>query len=231
MKILCICGKKRSGKDQVADMIKSIKPSMSYALAYPVKVGLTAGFAGIKHKGTILDYDAFDGTHPDIDREEILDIEFKQIVQSLSIGFRVLGRDLQDELGGKVVSETMRQLSVQYNEAGGFSIRNLMQIFGTDIGCNLLGNDIWLVYCLEVWLKALQSGKYENFIVTDVRQSHEIQMFRSMGANITHLDRSCINSIDQHITEIGIVPFDNEVIIKNHGSLDELYEKIKQLIG
>lgn len=231
MEILCVCGKKRTGKDTVATIVKSLSPSMSYALAYPVKVALAAGFSGIKTNQGFLDYQAFDGTRDDIDREAILDIEFIQIVKSIAIGFKVVGRDLQEELGGKLMSDTMRQLSVRYNEAGGFSIRNLMQIVGTDIGCNLLGNDIWLGFALDAWVKALQTGKYEYFIVTDCRQSHEIEMFRAMNANIVHINKACINSNDQHITEIGIVPNINEVIVNNDGSLDDLYDKIKNLIG
>jgi hypothetical protein len=230
VKTLCICGKKRSGKDTVAAMVKSLYPSISYGLAYPVKVALAAGFSGIKTNQGYLDYDAFDGTNENIDREAILDIDFNVVIKSISMGFKVIGRDLQDELGAKAVSELMRGLSVEYNKNDGFSMRQLMQIVGTDIGCNVLGKDIWLNFMLDVWLKSLQKGIYEYFIVTDCRQSHEIQMFRAMQANILHVNRTCINSTDTHITEVGIEPLKNEQIIENSTTLDDLYESVKQSI-
>tara|TARA_R110000851_G_scaffold227519_4_gene380333 strand:- start:1774 stop:2478 length:705 start_codon:yes stop_codon:yes gene_type:complete len=230
MKIVSICGKKRSGKDTVGKMMASLEPSMTYSLAYPVKVALAAGFSGILTNQGYLDYEAFDGTREDIDRELILDIPLQQIIKYIGISFAFIGKNLQDELGAKVLTNIMQDLAIQYNKNNGFSIRQLMQIVGTDIGCNVLGNDTWLQYALSTWVKALDRGIYKYFIITDVRQDHEIAMFRAMGANVLHIERDDINNNDDHITEIGITPAGGEFIIKNDKSTGELYAKVKQYL-
>lgn len=235
MKIICICGKKRSGKDTVSNMIKSIKPSMSYALAYPIKVGLAGGFDGVKvsidGKLHSLTYDDFDGNG--IDREQILNIEFKQIAKSLSLGFNVLGKNIQETIGAKKLSILMSDLLTRYNVNNGFSIRDLLKIFGTDIGVNYIDVNIWLKYFTDVWLDALSTNKYEYFIVSDIRQQHEINVMRTMNADVIHIENGEISD-DDHITERCIEKLSNESSINNNKNiitLDQLYENVKQLIN
>jgi hypothetical protein len=230
MKTVGICGKKRSGKNTVGKMIASLVPTMTYSLSYPLKVALAAGFSGIVTNQGYLDYQAFDGTRDDIDRELTLDIPLQQVIKSIGIAFAFVGRDIQEELGGKKITEVMQQLAIQYNENDGFSIRQLLQIVGTDIGCDLLGNDIWLQYAMQAWVKAIDSNKYECFLVTDIRQAHEIATFRAMQAHILHIVRDDINSSDGHITESGIIPLDNEFTMENNETTTELYSKVKTFL-
>lgn len=106
-----------------------------------------------------------------------------------------------------------------------YSFRELMQIIGTDIGCNIVDKHIWTKL---VFSKIIDSNN-DKFIIPDVRQQHEIDLFRKLGATIIHIKRPGLNSNDSHITEKELDIDEKDHILINDKSYDEFLDLVKNL--
>lgn len=215
---IAIRGKKRSGKDTAAEYISKVlhlkgKTCMIYKLAIPLKEGLVNGSDG---KFSFEDIDGFG-----IDREEKLDYDVSTLFDIFSKALKYNGLD------GKISDNELLEFLKSY-DTNSWSLRTIMQRYGTDLVCNKIDMMNWtnttLNYC------DLHSSENDVTIITDVRQSWEDDALREKGAIMISIDKDDINTNDDHSTEKGIIPKDGDYIIKNDKSLDELYKKLDKLI-
>lgn len=97
--------------------------------------------------------------------------------------------------------------------------RELMQKFATDFIRDNIDEDFWV--------KKLENDIEGDSIICDVRFKNEIDMIRRHQGIIISIEKDGVRE-DDHISEI--VPDEYDFLITNNGTLEELYEKIDEII-
>lgn len=126
------------------------------------------------------------------------------------------------------------------------TVRELLQILGTDALRNNLHPDTWvnalmcyyiksndkLIRTTEDLLEEWEEGEYPNWIITDMRFPNEMQAVKANGGitiRVVRPDDKKI-SLDLHPSETALddAEFDYEII--NDGTLEDLIEKVEGVI-
>lgn len=208
--IYCICGKKRTGKDTVAQFVLDDYQNVeAIALADEIKSILRRGMSlsGDRYLRELSKTNPFysgDREAPLLMSNEGARILFANGIESLTKRGYGLGN-------ADIVAYEICQTNKQP-----WTIRRLMQVFGTDIVCN--ENDyVWT----DIVLKKMLKSDKDNFIITDVRQKHEYKYLSKFGAKFVFIERET-GEDDSHSTEKGLKPQPNDIIILNNGTLSEL---------
>jgi len=113
------------------------------------------------------------------------------------------------------------------------SPREILQWFGTDVMRSLY-DDIWV----EAIFNKLKSGYYENniikngFVITDVRFPNEVRFINLLGGKVVHVIRPNQEEIksNQHSSETSIDIEDNEFILMNDGTIEDLEKEVDDMI-
>lgn len=131
--------------------------------------------------------------------------------------------------------------------------RTLLQTEGTELGRDLLGDDIWIRY-FENWMSVYKSRGIDHFIVTDVRFQNEIEYIKQSGGILIRIDApkrnyqrlftesngdlDVLHKLSTHISECNLDNLSNDnydLIIKNdigqESLLPESYSKFKTLMS
>lgn len=130
-----------------------------------------------------------------------------------------------------------------------FTPRIALQYLGTEVFRDNFHNDFWIL-CLD---KMIEQNKDKNFVITDVRFPNEIEWINSKNGllievyrgikphwlNIAAMankgDPSALNfmrnKVDVHESEWRWVGHDNVQTIENAGTIEELEEKVLNLLS
>lgn len=213
--IIGICGLASAGKDSIADFIIKDKPEFTkIKMAHHLKDVCSLLFS--------MDRKMLEGETPDdrIKREEI-DTYWNERV---------------------------------YDNLKPFTPRKALQIIGTNLLRDKVCQDMW-VACLE---KKIKENNLKNVIIPDIRFPNEIDMIKRLNGKIIRVIRGetpdwfkkveswqtislseplpmplsyYIPEINEiHTSEWQWIGYDRpDWIIKNDGSLDDLYTKVKKL--
>lgn len=241
MKFLCVVGKKRSGKDTVADFIIAEHPlSTKYALAAPIKEALNYAYncKNLHQKsGVELTREHFDGTDPltglEYDREKPINISNSDAIDLMQAAVKYLEQLVGLKQKRTLSSSINSQIDTLLWKTSDFwCVRRFMQVLGTDIVVNMIDTQFWNRCMINEFLDS-DSKDIPYFIISDIRQEHEIQLMRDLGATIIFVEREDSinkNRIDDHITEQGLISCEGDIVIKNSGSLSDLKHKILEVI-
>lgn len=237
MQLLAIVGKKRTGKDTCADIISENRSIKRYALAYPIKYAILDAYGKLelfRHSGVSLTFEDING-ETDYDRESALLLSNSNVLDLMykSVEYLKNTRNLKQfnpDHHTYSLNVTIEDLVMKNTSA--WSIRRLMQLLGTDIVCNLIDRQFWNRCMMDEFLSTrVHAPGLDYFLVIDVRQSHEIDVMRDLGATVIHLERNINNSIkDDHITECGLNRNENETVIVNNGSIEDLKLKLLEVV-
>lgn len=107
---------------------------------------------------------------------------------------------------------------------GHMTVREVLQVLGTDIFREMLEND--------VWAKAPFRREWPNaeiVFITDARFPNEVQVVKDRGGVVIRLERDT-GLADQHISETALDDFDFEYCYQNNGSLDELRDYVRNIL-
>lgn len=249
MKLIALSGKKRVGKGTVTNMIleevgKNLRARaagndflerlyahhesdvalagldvVEYQLAAPIKEAL---YDTLPEKVQYLTYEDFDGNGSVNRDNDVLPINrtdvkrwLKNAVQWLSLNKLPIECDLTDDINDVA----------KFNKK--WTIRDMLTTLGTDLivdrydcvyWCRLFGTELATQLC---------DGRHV-IIVSDVRQEMEMDLMRSLGAEIVHIQRDT-GMTDNHSTNKGLPVLEGDKVILNNGTLDELREQVKQL--
>lgn len=113
-------------------------------------------------------------------------------------------------------------------------VRHILQYFGTEIGRNLLHDNVWINATINKIKKELDKqdkiSKHFNYVVIpDVRFKNEADAIHKQGGIIIRLKRDTGNK-DNHFSEI--IDFnDFDYVIENDSTLMRLFHKVKSVIG
>lgn len=228
-KIYVISGKKRSGKDTVAKFIREIigdHNTVTYALADPIKQALFVGFtkASIRNplNREMITLQDIEGT-TGFDRDNLdLKVSHYQLITSLRCAWEFIVT-LKPSLGvyDKDVNHYIELYTEEHQEP--WTIRRFMQTFGTDI-CVNANEMIWMKFMMDKYIDAYSDDR--TFIITDCRQEHEMRFLRTLNSNFWFIVRE--KSLhDSHITEKGLQSSENDVIIHNDETLEDLKQSVE----
>lgn len=232
MKLLSIVGKKRSGKDTAAQFISELYPCHTVALADKIKELLSDAYNTLELKNstfvdlTLDDFYDLGG----YDRELTLHLSNRDVTELFSYAFSMLKREYPNIPG--IADHEIEQVILKKKEP--WSIRTLMQTFGTDIVVNLSCKTIWVNIVIDKYIKLHGESITDGyFIITDVRQGHELDILTALGAlSIFLKGRDIIeSSSDKHSTEAGLNPRPNDIVIQNNGTLDDLKSNLKKALS
>lgn len=105
----------------------------------------------------------------------------------------------------------------------GPEIRRIVQRMGTDVGRNILGENIWV----DAAFASLDpNGKY---VFTDCRFDNEAQTVKDRGGQVWRVDRPGVEPVNDHISEIGLDNFNFDVRLDNDGTVSDLVSKVWHL--
>lgn len=112
----------------------------------------------------------------------------------------------------------------------GMSPREIFQKIGTEGGREVFGDDVWL----KRWYFHYNQFKdLTHYAVPDVRFPNEADYIRSLGGNMWHVLRDgagLSNERAAHASEAGLVPDAKDIIIRNNGTLEDLYAQVDEVM-
>lgn len=241
--IYAVSGLKRTGKDTVSSFIKDLTGAKPYALAEPIKRSL---FYALSPRSKLnLTWEDVNG-QTDYDREtdlELSTLELRNILNTAVMFCNRTNKFNHDELSQIFIKikdlsalDNMKfkdiicwsfanffgnkRLANDIENKYRWSVRRLMQVLGTDLVVSVR-RDYWLECIPET------DG---DIIITDIRQTHEMQYCRENNAHVIFVVKTGIVSTDSHITEKGLEPSASDTIVYNDGTLENLKSKIESII-
>lgn len=120
-------------------------------------------------------------------------------------------RDVIDEHGWDGYKSTI------YND----EIRRLIQTMGTDVGRNLIGENIWV----DATLKGYQS--WQNWVIADVRFPNEADAIRRKGGRIIRINKPGLGPLNDHPSETSLDDYRFDAVLTNRGDIGMLHRKIQ----
>lgn len=225
--IFVLCGKKRTGKDSVAEILKETGQFDSYAFADHLKSFLEQ--AGLESGVSAFINFRDDRVFWEGDREKPLLASNAEVMKLFDSAISFMVREGHiDELTAHRHAASNEIPYKIYNNTEFWTIRRLMQLFGTDIVCNTIGDNFWVKLTMDTILSNPENH-HEHVLITDCRQPHEYKYMKRLGAKFIFLERNT-GIEDDHSTEKGLIPSEDDIIIDNNGTLDELKSNILNLI-
>lgn len=106
----------------------------------------------------------------------------------------------------------------------GKTVRQLMQLLGTEWGRNCVNENIWITAFKK------NAAKYEKVIVDDVRFVNEAKTIQSLGGEMWKVVRPSSSHDSSHVSEGGLDNYIFDQVIQNDGTLMEFRKKIDKLI-
>jgi len=209
IKLIGLVGRKRSGKDSVADYLISNNQFKKYSFADPLKRALIEifGFTENQMWGSEKDKETIDP------RWNISPRKAMQIVGT--------------ELFQYAIHTHLTENPLLYNGASigrNFWVHRFKLLYENDkksvIKDAILLNNSGLTNGDPVF----------NVVVADLRFVHEANAIRELGGSIWKIVRPSMESNDNHASEVELESIIPDVIIANDKTLQDLYNKVDDLV-
>jgi hypothetical protein len=137
--------------------------------------------------------------------------------EHLNTLFKILTQD-----GFDVTDENIIDISSQFRNKKLSSIRNVLQVIGTDICRNFIKDDIWLSY-----VKKDIAEQNVNVVITDARFENERKFLKELGATLILVKRPGFEPKDSHASENQLGnDFDYDVVVNNVSTIGTLQSEI-----
>lgn len=214
--IICISGKKRTGKDTVSNYL-SAYGYQTIAFADDIKIALAEAFKKAKiDEITGLDISLNDFYYNGIGsdcRENDLSISNASAKLWLKTAVEILNDVMSTDVPDDVYIESKKV----------WSLRILMQTLGTDIVTQYSPN-----YWIKRTINKILDSNENNFIITDVRFDNEAQALRKFGGKVIFIYRDT-GLVDNHASEQGLTPLPGDLIINNNSTLENLFKQVDKI--
>jgi hypothetical protein len=103
-------------------------------------------------------------------------------------------------------------------------VRRLLQVFGTEVGRSLLGDQVWVELAMR---KLVGNG---NFVFTDVRFISEAEAIRKHHGFIWRINRDGVEPMNNHSSETELLEYFYDAVIDNNRSIGELRTEVDFLL-
>lgn len=111
----------------------------------------------------------------------------------------------------------------------GLEIRRLLQKLGTEVGREIILDEVWVEIALRRIDALIVQGK--SVVITDMRFVNEADFFYGYGAEIWRVDRPGVGPANDHASEIELDGYPFDVVIDNNGSLEDLAALVGSYVG
>lgn len=120
----------------------------------------------------------------------------------------------------------------------GYSKRQLYQLFGTEFGRNILGEDIW-VKSAQLTLNKIVERSHKQpgifidvpgVVISDVRFDNEAEFVKKNNGIIVEVRRESATAVNDHVSEAGINPMLIDYVIENNGTIQQLNDRINEIL-
>lgn len=109
---------------------------------------------------------------------------------------------------------------VEHNE-----VRDLLQRLGTEAGREVINQALWVRLGEE---KIELAGG--PVVITDCRFPNEVQMVRRRKGKLIWIDRPGVGAANAHASEHSVTADDCDYVLKNNGTLRDLYHNVSDLL-
>jgi hypothetical protein len=122
---------------------------------------------------------------------------------------------------GRRVSDVVDEMGWDSAKVNFREIRTLLQRMGTEVGRNLLGENIWV----DTALRDLDpEGRY---VITDCRFPNEAKAIRDRGGKVVRIHRPGTEAANDHPSETSLDNFAFDAILVNSGSIKSLQGQMR----
>lgn len=204
--ILALAGKKKSGKDTIADFLVKDQGFIKLSLATPLKQLCMKVF------GLNKDY-FYNDKKKDEEFDYIINIDYHHLDQI---------RDIIIEEWGFPIDYETRERIEEFHGKEIRTPRQLMQTIGTDLIRKHIRDDIFIVLLLEEIKKV--NG---HVVIADARLQNERETLMNIGANLCLVKRDVANTFDDHISENDLGDEDEyDLVIDNNIDINQLRAEV-----
>jgi hypothetical protein len=131
---------------------------------------------------------------------------------------------LNPKLGDlKTYREMVDEYGLEVSKSASQEVRRLLQVFGTEVGRNIFGENIWVDLCLN----SIHSNRA---VISDVRFPNEADKIKERGGVVWRVNRPQVNALNSHASETSLDDYDFDCIIDNSGTLESLYLSVNTAI-
>jgi hypothetical protein len=104
-------------------------------------------------------------------------------------------------------------------------VRELMQRMGTEVGRDMFGQNFWV----DLAINNIPDGS--KVVFADVRFPNEAEAIKALGGEVWRVMRSGVGPANDHISEHALNDYHAfDQLLSNNGSLEELAEKVKNIM-
>ena len=103
-------------------------------------------------------------------------------------------------------------------------IRRLLQVLGTEVGREMIGQSVWV----DIALKCVKPN--DNIVFTDVRFHNEANAIKFLGGQIWRVERPQVGAVNAHPSETAMDDWPFDQIIYNDESLEELKVQVGRIL-
>ena len=104
-------------------------------------------------------------------------------------------------------------------------VRRLLQVFGTEVGREMFGDNIWIDYLFD----SLPDGA--KVVIPDVRYPNEAKAIEDMAGKVWRVERDGVMAINSHISDSALDDYTFSDILLNDGTVKDLYKKVDALLN
>lgn len=107
-------------------------------------------------------------------------------------------------------------------------VRRLLQRLGTEVGRNILGEDVWV----DAAFREIEKGRRpdQRVVITGIRYPNELDRIKSEGGVSVWVSRPGYGPVNGHSSDNDLDIYDFDYAIDNRGSLDFLSSMVKGLM-
>ena len=102
-------------------------------------------------------------------------------------------------------------------------VRRLLQVFGTEVGRKMFGDDVWI----KLALRDLRPE--DRIVISDVRFPNEAEAIKKLGGSVWRINRHNHSAINGHASEHAMDNYMFNHVIYNDGTLDDLSDEVFML--
>lgn len=102
-------------------------------------------------------------------------------------------------------------------------IRRLLQVFGTEVGRDMFGEDFWVNL-------ALNNAKEDKVVISDVRFKNEANAIKAAGGQVWRINRHGVGPVTDHPSEVDLDSYAFDYIIDNDFSVLDLNNVIDMIL-
>ena len=102
-------------------------------------------------------------------------------------------------------------------------IRRLLQVFGTEVGRSMFGENFWVDLTLN-------NIKEEHAVISDVRFKNEADAIKKAGGKVWRINRHGVGPVTDHSSEIDLDDYNFDHIIDNDYRVMDLHNVIDMIL-